>query len=485
MSTNTKSLIDRSRMEALGGGVSVGQNALLDIDLLGHARQYKKSVASRYRLMTEGDIGQIEGSELKASLKLDGQLHFLAKVGDECFLYNINGRVIQGLPLLETATTQLGDEQVLIAGELYCRESEGRSRVYDVTSALGAGNGDKAQALAFAAFDLLEHNDESCRAMEIDAKHKKLAELLGDGDNCHAVEQHDVDTKALGQLYKKWITEGGEEGIVCVDAEKHTVYKIKPKHNVDAVILGFTESPDVADSIRVLLTGLMRPDGSFQVFAKVGTGFDEEQRRNLFHQLSAMAVPSLFNATDRNHTLFTMVRPEIVIEMAFHDLIYENSAGKPEMKPVLSYDATEGYKTLLPQAFVSVLGPVFKRFREDKAVNADDLRLTQLQEFVDLDNLTQSAKSLDLANSELLAREVYSKTTKGLVSVRKFISWKTNKETIDINYPAFVFCFVDYSPGRKDPLKRVVRTAPTQAAVDALFEDYKANEIKRGWALAE
>ena len=480
------SFIDSARMESLGEGLQVGANALTDPELLGQARQYKKNVASRYRLLNEGEIKHIEGNQLKASLKLDGQLHFLAKVGGEVFLYNIKGRVVQGLPLLQAAEEQLQEvEQALIPGELYYAAAENRPRVYDVTKALSANGAAEAKHLAFAAFDLLELDNNSCRAMSFDEKHAKLAELFAKEGLCHYAEQHDIDTKGLAQLYKKWVVDGDEEGIICVDVAEHNIFKIKPKHNVDAVILGFTESPDVADSIRVLLTGLMRPDGSFQVFAKVGTGFDDEQRRELFTRLSAMAVPSAFKATDRNHTLFTMVRPEIIIEMAFHDLIYENTAGKPEMKPVLKYEAEAGYQTLLPQAFVSVLGPVFKRFREDKSVSPEDLRLTQLQEFVDLDNLSQASQSLDLAASTVLQREVYSKTTKGLVAVRKFVSWKTNKETIDAQYPAYAFCYVDYSPGRKAPLKRVMRTAPSQEAVEAIFNSFKEAEIKRGWKPAE
>lgn len=479
------SVIDSSKMEALGEGLLVGQNALLDNDLLGTARNYKKLVASRYRLMTEGDIKHLEGSNLQASLKLDGQLHFLAKVGDECFLFNIKGRVIDGLPLLQEAKAALADcDQALIAGELYFKQAEGRPRVYDVTSALGANSDGKSQGLAFAAFDILEHNDASCRALDYADKQKKLSDILPAEGKCHVVQQHEVDTKGLGQLFKKWVTDGGEEGLVCVDTDNHTVYKLKPKHNVDAVILGYTEHPEMVDCVRVLLVGLMRPDNSFQVFAKVGGGFSDEQRREFFNTLKDTAVPSSFNITDRNHTLFTMVRPEIIVEMAFHDLIYENTSGKPEMKPVLNYDNAEGYSTLLPEAFVSVLGPVFKRIRDDKQVNATDLRLTQLQDFVDLDNLNHSGRSLDLANSEVISREVYSKTTKGLVSIRKFISWKTNKETLDSSYPAYAFCYVDYSPGRKDPLKRVLRIAPTRQAIDEMFENYKASEIKRGWAPA-
>lgn len=475
--------IDSNKMEAVGEGLQVGQHALLDTHLLGVARNYKKNSASRYRLLNESDISQIHTDALYASLKLDGQLHFLIKNGDDCFLYDIKGRVIQGLPLLVQAKEKLaGVDQALLAGELYSPAAEdSRPRVYDVTSALGAKGCGKQPHLTFAAFDLLEMHDESCHIMPFSQKQETLSALLGYSGSCCAVEQHRVDAKNLSQLYKKWVVDGGQEGIVCVDETNHTGYKIKPKHNVDAVILGFTESPDIIDNVRVLLTGLMRPDGSFQVFAKVGTGFDDEQRRDLYQTLKAMEVPSAFKATDRNHTLFTMVRPEIIIEFAFHDLIYENTQGKTETKPVLTYSPEEGYSAQLPQAFVSVLGAVFKRRRDDKSVTPEDLRLTQLQAYVDLDNLDSGSQNLDLANSTLLQREVFTKNTKGLTSVRKFVTWKTNKDTIDGDYPAYVFCYVDYSPGRKEPLKRIVRTAPEKEEVDALFTQFKAAEIKRGW----
>jgi len=474
--------IDSARMESLADGLQVGQNALVDTDLLGLARNYKKNKAARYRLLSENDIAKLESDKLFASLKLDGQLHFLYKKGDECFLYNIKGRVVLGLPLLAEAKQKLADvDHILLAGELYFQNPQGRPRVYDVTAALGSGGAGKSEKLAFAAFDLLELENASCYPMDFTEKQEKLSALFSYKGACHALEQHAVDSKNLSQLYKKWVTEGDEEGIVCVDEGNHTVYKIKPKHNVDAVVIGFTESPDIVDNIRVLLTALMRPDGSYQVFAKVGTGFDDDQRRSFFNALKAMAVPSDFKTTDRNHTLFTMVRPEMVIEMAFHDLIYESAQGKPEMKAVLQYDENAGYRAQLPQAFVSVLGPVFKRIRDDKRVTPEDLRLTQLQAYVDLDNLNQASKNLDLAESSVLQREVFTKTTKGLVSVRKFICWKTNKDELDSDYPAFVFCFVDYSPGRKDPLKRLVRTAHTQPDIEAVYSEFKESEVKRGW----
>ncbi len=442
-------------------------------------------MASRYRLLNEGDIKQLSGDELHVSTKIDGQLFFLYKDAKQQFLFNIKGRVVAELPLFDELAS-IECDQVLLAGELYCKNAnDKRPRVYDVTSALGANSEDKTGQLCFAAFDILELDDKSCIGMSFVEKYQKLSGWFSSEGLLHTIVSEVTDAKGVSSRFTEAVIEQGEEGLVCVDELNKAVYKIKPRHNVDAVILGFTESPDTPDSLRVLLVGLMRPDNSFQVFAKVGTGFDDEQRREFFRTLKPMAVESQYHIADRNHTLFTMVRPEIVIEMAFHDVIMENASGRPEMKAVLSYTPEEGYITHMAEPFVSVLGPVFKRIRDDKEVNSTDLRLTQLAEFVDLTNLENSARSLDYAKSELLAREVYTKTTKGLVSVRKFISWKTNKDDVDDDYPAYVFCYVDFSPGRKDPLARVVRTASSKEGIEAVFGEYKESEVKRGWVAAE
>lgn len=475
-------LVDKDKLQNISATVAVGQ-ALFDTELLAAARNYKKFTSSRYRLMSEGDINSIESKKLYASLKLDGQLHFLFKKGKECFLYNCKGRVITGLLCLDEAASILAQyDSVLLAGELYLQRPDERARVFAVSAALGQG-AVGVDELAFAAFDVLALDGETYQKTTAE-RNEKLASMLPAEGKLHHINARRVDLIELARLYNTWVVEGGEEGIVCIDEEQHSVYKIKPRHNVDAVILGFTELSDTPDSLRVLLTGLMRPDGSFQVFAKVGTGFDDAQRREICRILKPLAVASSFNVTDSKHALFTMVKPHIVIEMAFHDLIYEDNQGRPQLKPVLLFDEAKGFSPQVPEAFVSVLGPVFKRIRDDKHVNPVDLRLTQLSDWVDLDNLEQKARKIDLVKSTLLRRDVYTKTVKGLVSVRKFICWKTNKEELDDSFPAFVFVYVDFSPARQAPLKRELKIAQTEGNILAIYEQFLGTEVKRGWANA-
>ena len=85
----------------------------------------------------------------------------------------------------------------------------------------------------------------------------------------------------------------------------------------------------------------------------------------------------------------------------------------------------------------------------------------------------------------MLKREVYTKVTKGVTAVKKLILWKTNKADERGTFPAYIVHLTDYSPGRKDPIKRKVELAPTMEAAEALYADQLKANIKRGWNLVE
>ncbi|MEN9361625.1 MAG: hypothetical protein RL095_3160 [Verrucomicrobiota bacterium] len=469
-----------SRMNEVSPGLRVGPGALTDNDLLGAARDFKKNIASRYKLLSEGDLRSLPEDRFAVAGKIDGQLHFLWLDAEGAFLFNPAGRVIAGLPLLAEAAKAFGKGPLLLAGELYC--SGPRSRVYEVTSALGADGAEKASRLCFGAFAVLREGGEE-RRWSFEQSQEFLRGRLPASGSLHFIEQQSLDRAGMGKLYNSFVVDAAQEGLVACPAGSPMIYKIKPRHSVDVAIIGYTERPDEPGSVRVLLCAMMRPDGAFQVFSKVGTGFDDDQRRELFRLLSPHAVASDYQEADRNHTLFTLVEPRHVIEMVFHDLLTENSAGRPMSTAVLRYQAGSGYQAQLPEAFVAPLGPVFKRFRDDKSVCPDDLRLTQLRDFVDLDNLEKPARALELSASAILQREVYTKVTKGLTAVRKLISWETRKSDLDEAYPPFVFCYVDYSPGRATPLARKVRIARSRAELDAIFARFRDEEIKKGWVL--
>ena len=85
-----------------------------------------------------------------------------------------------------------------------------------------------------------------------------------------------------------------------------------------------------------------------------------------------------------------------------------------------------------------------------------------------------------LKASEIIKREVYVKDGKNGKSLRKFVSWKTNKEDTGL-YPAYILYFTDFSSGRKEPLQTEIFTALNENELDAKFNDLIAENIKKGW----
>ena len=114
-------------------------------------------------------------------------------------------------------------------------------------------------------------------------------------------------------------------------------------------------------------------------------------------------------------------------------------------------------------------------------VNPTDIRVAQVLERCLVDAIDSHAEPLVLPASEIIRREVYVKTVKGVDGVRKLVVWKTNKEGVDPSYPPYVVHFTDYSAGRKDPLKREVRLAPTLTIAQELADGMVSKNIKKGW----
>ncbi len=93
----------------------------------------------------------------------------------------------------------------------------------------------------------------------------------------------------------------------------------------------------------------------------------------------------------------------------------------------------------------------------------------------------EETKQPQLDPAEALRREVYTKEGKSGTTVRKVVTWKTNKHGADDLYPPYVAFFTDYSAARKEPLKTSLRIASTLEKIDKIADQWLAENIKRGW----
>src|SRR5262245_8644888 len=247
-----------------------------------------------------------------------GEFNLLVYASGEAIIVNPGGTVRTGLPCLDEAAQALqsaGVGRALIAGELwYVPEGRVRERVHDVSRvARNPQSAEELEALAFSAFDVLEIDGQYPTSFTAAWKELlRIGQLVPAHTLCNSVE-------AVRKQFRYW-TELGYEGAV-LRSEQAGSYKVKPRHSLDAVVIGFTEGTDKRKSmIHDLLLALIRPDGAFQVLGRVCSGFTDQERRDWLCDLVDWVVGSDYTQSN-DGVAYRMVWPRQVIEISVLDVI--------------------------------------------------------------------------------------------------------------------------------------------------------------------
>ena len=485
----TTTLVDPSGLQMLFGSYGVGKASCMANPFVPlRAQEYRRQLAQRMMALDKAYVKEkLPATDCFVSRKVDGECTLVLIEGGECCSVNPGAVVRTGLPFMEEAAALLGKskhKQMLLAGELYVNRTDRRPRVHDVSR---VARQPESQAdldkLHLAVFDILEIDGKPAPAAYADVW-KKIETVFKAGQKIHPVET--VRAKTIDdvmKLFQKWVEGEGAEGIV-VRSDSGGQFKIKPLINLDVAVLGFTEgTDDRLGMIHDLLVGLMRQDNSFHILGRVGGGFDEDQRRAWLSDLKDMAAHSDY-AEVNDSVAYQMVRPEWVIEMSCLDLINQSTRGGSIDRMVLGYDMPRNmYQSIRRLPLASPISPVFIRRREDKAIRPADLRMQQVAEVVEVPMMDKDARQLSLPKSEVLLREVFTKTLKGNLMIRKLMLWKTNKES-EGNFPAYVAYYTDFSPARATPLDRDIRISNSREQIEQLLAQMKTEYIVKGWAPA-
>jgi hypothetical protein len=449
--------------------------------------RYRREVAKRYRVVSHELISKFlpEGS-FTISTKLDGELWFLVKRGEEVVLASYNGRMLHGTSLVREAAAKLkGSADLLVAGELVAIPEEGRPRVQHVAAALGAGP--LEHTLRFFPFDLVEEGSVDSHASPYKERHAKLTRLFGeakDDARVAPVTSVEGDSAAVTSYFRAWVQTQLFEGLV-VRAESGITFKIKPTFTIDAVVVAYGDRRTVGAAgsaplteMRELTLALLNDDGSLQIIGPVGGGFDLEQRVAWRERLSKLEAPSSFRMANREGTLCRFVRPEVVVEVKCSDLIETDTNDAPIARMALRWDAKTGYSPVGDTRVPALLFPVFLRERTDKRVDLGSVGLEQLTSRLPVDMAAWDRRSRALPDAVVVRRGVW---TKAGGAVRKYVIIETKKSRAD-GYAPFVVYFTDFATGRAEPLKTSVRVASTLASAEAHAAAWQTENVKRGWA---
>lgn len=454
------------------------------------AINYKKNVASKFMLVEGAKIkSRLAGEEFCVTRKIDGHLQCLFYRDGKAYMLNANGKQkadnLKCLDLFANYVAQAGIHTAIFAAELYLPCEDGRPRCGDVPRALA----DEAlrDQLALAVFDIIELDGSTFQGnyREVHAQLTQLLRTKVVTENNLVVYKssalvHPVEMRVASSIdevqaiYQDWVVEQGAEGLV-VHSDNGVVAKVKPRHTIDAAVVGYTTSND---GVRDMMMAAALPDGKMQIFAMGSNGLTDEQRHTLAEQLGKMHVESQYVLSDSRGVAYQMVRPEIVVEVSALELVARGNDDKIKMNALLQYDAQQGWLMRGMVPGVSVLGLTIERIREDKTANATDVRISQLTDICPFEENELSAT--ELAPSTLLLRRVFKKVSGDKVMLHKFLIWKTNKESSS-RYPAYVFYHTDYSSSRKELIKRDMMYSSSEEQIRQLCETEIADNIKKGW----
>lgn len=478
---------ETGRARSLGKGFQAPGGSVTDAQLADRFKGYKRSIASRYRSLNNEEIEQFAPhGTLLASPKIDGEMWFMVWEDGDVWLSNPRGRVVYGdVPVLLEAKKLAARVPglTIFAGELFAVRKGARPRHDDLAAAMGGEAKAEVARMGFQAFDLLETGDDSSIA-HYSERLATMQKLLEGGKRIKCVKTVEIEgAPAIRAMYEELVESGKAEGLVLRTADGRT-YKLKPVFTLDAVVIGFTERTEEPGVLRSMALALIRDDGQYQICGSCGN-MPMDTRRVMFSKLSQSPVESSFRHASSSGAVYRFIKPEVVVEIKVTDILADEADGSPIQRMVCTYDETKGWTAVRRMPGVSILHPVFVRLRDDKDADDVGVRMAQVLDRVVVPELGVHAEAIDLPKSEVLRREVYTKVTKGKTAVRKLLVWQTHKETLDPNFPAYVVAFTDYSPGRKDPIKREVRLAPNLEAAEGIAEDMITRGVKRGWKRVE
>ncbi|MCX7746343.1 MAG: hypothetical protein N2645_05575 [Clostridia bacterium] len=443
---------------------------------------YKRRVCKSFISINPSQIdSRIGGSKFCITKKLDGEMNVLFFDGEKAFIINTGGKVRMGLPCTEEAGKELksqGIKSAVIPAELYVCEDNGRTRVFDVLSALSKE--EEMHKLCLAPFDVLELNGEPFKSSCYEDTYSKLQDLFSSSPMVKPVDMVKAASKSeILDAFNRWVTEENAEGLV-IRCDLPLIYKVKPTHTVDALVIGYTEGTgDQKGQIRTLLLALMTDESCYQIVGKTGNGFTDEERKSLLQKLSSMHMDSQYIEADSNHVAFRMVKPELIIELSFNDILTDTGNTKIT-NPVLKIEDAK-FKVLSSVPGISFIYPMYIRIREDKKAHFEDVRFGQITDLIYVEEDPSGCKYKELPKSQVLFREVYKKESKGKLMVLKFMVWKTNKEDFDPSFPAYVMHYTNFSSERKDPLQREIRVSNNKDQILSLAQKFIEENVKKGW----
>jgi len=446
------------------------------MNIINLIKKYKSSVTRKYIFVSKDEIDSIPKNDLFLSKKIDGQLWFYCKSDKNSKIINASENeisdVIQDIKKdLDKKLKKI--KNIILAAELYYLSSE-RERYGDTIS--GLGDKSKRKALRFGVFDVVYMEK---LFPDFNKKYEFLKKTLNTKtkEPSHAIEQTKAKQSELTKFFKDKIEKNNAEGLIVRD--NSSIYKIKQEETADLLITGYTVS-DKANQIRSVSLGVYLNENEIVHIGACGNFTSDALRKDLYKQLTKLKIKSNFQKIASNGAAYNFVKPAIVCEVKLLEFQGDKSNDEPIRH--LKYEFTNNSLNATGRArSVSILNSSIINIRKDKKPSYEDCGLKQI---IRISGITKEnfkeQNNKNLPKSKLIKKEVIKKESKKGIAIKKFVLWKSNKEKAS-DYPSYLCYYLDFSDGRKDPIKRKIYPFEDEKIGLNHFKKLLDENAKKGW----
>ncbi|MEO7111125.1 MAG: DNA ligase D, partial [Polyangiaceae bacterium] len=268
-------------------------------------------------------------AQYRYEIKYDGYRLLCAKAGDDVRLWSRRQNDwTSRFPEVAAAVAKLPAREVVIDGEACAIGDDGVPSFQKLQRWLS--NERSGSSLSFAVFDLVWLDGRDLRKEPIEARRQLLDDLLKDASSPLSF------AAALAGDFSVILAaarDAGLEGLVAKKKKSHYIsgtnnswLKIKFEFRQEAAVIGYTPM-EGTNSMGALLLATFDPKrGGFVYAGRVGTGFDENERRDFAKLLDQNKIKkSIALDTPKSPDEIRWCEPTLVVEVGFREWTRENN----------------------------------------------------------------------------------------------------------------------------------------------------------------
>jgi len=366
---------------------------------------------------------EAKGKKLISEQKIDGQSSILDyKEGHEPKLGSLSGVITWELPLLDEIEKIFRSKNITqanIVGEL-AGYDDGKIIPFNKTESLIKNkNADKTKIHWFP-YQILELNGKKYNN-NFETYMKSWPEVLKifkGSKYVHPVKYEKGGPEAIDKTWKEFVEKEKNEGIV-VRMSDNKIYKVKPVFTYDLVIVAVGDKKKKnwpKGMIGTTLMAFMDNNGVFRTAGEIGTGWTESIRAYLYEW-------SQKNKVEEDDT-YVWVRPKKICEVQWE---------RSNIKDMPSYRYSHGkYEPVGKLQSGTIVKPRFIRWRTDKSVNKNDLRLTQVPDWGKKEKMARTVIAMYLKrNTEDIPTDLIKNISARIKNIFGFdmptdVEWRTS-----------------------------------------------------------